>query len=159
MGLLVSACDSLLLAFCHRETQSARLSKGNRSKCCNCTNKTNKTNPKVSKCCNYTKQNNKTNSPGVLETGRLGLRTPGELVLLVFLVQLQHFATLGLVLLLLLVQLQHFEWFPSECVGCPHGLQWLWVQESSSSSKSSIWVLRVLRCGSGAFMLCFEQMW
>ena len=72
---------------------------GNHSKCCNCTNKTNKTNPKVAKCCNCTKKNNKTNSPGVLETGRLGLRTPGELVLLVFLVQLQHLALSGLVLL------------------------------------------------------------
>ena len=64
--------------------------------------KTNKTNPDSAKCCNCTKKTNKTNSPGVLETGRLGLRTPGELVLLFFLVQLQHLALSGLVLLVFL---------------------------------------------------------
>ena len=47
--------------------------------------KTNKTNLKVAKYCNCTQKNNKTKSLGVLETGRLGLRTPEELVLLFFL--------------------------------------------------------------------------
>ena len=76
--------------------------------------KTNKTNPDSAKCWNCTKKNNKTNSSGVLRPSLPVSKTPGELVLLFFLVQLQHFATLGLVLLVLLVQLQHFDRFPSE---------------------------------------------
>ena len=54
------------------------------------------------------KKSEKNNPSGVLETGRLGLRTPEVLFFLFFLVQLQHFATLGLVLLFFFVQLQHF---------------------------------------------------
>ena len=63
---------------------------------------TNKTNPDSAKCWNCTKKTKKNNPSGVFEIGRLGLRTPGGLVLLVFLVQFQHLATLGLVLLVFL---------------------------------------------------------